>query len=530
MPVKKEKEPLSAFEQRRLQNITANNEILKDLSQTASKIAKPAPPKPQPRPRPKRQPVERREQPKREKAVPTRASSRLKGETPKREAKDPAPASLFAADRPAKRARVNEDLNLGDILVEGRKFTNGVDAVTGLISIPRLGAEPGVRTFDEDDIKETTDEDLRDLREKMNNLELYEKWAVNDIKIVPQRIYSMGFHPTEDKPLIFAGDKEGAMGIFDASQEAPEVDDDDEDAEIPDPVIAAFKTHTRTISSFHFPLTDLKSVYTASYDSSIRRLDLGAGTPVSVQIFAPDDDEDLPISAIDMATNDANTIVFSTLSGSLGRYDIRTKDEVEIWELSDAKIGGFALHPYAPHLFATASLDRTMKIWDMRKMSGKGDMRKMSGKGDMQHPALVGEHVSRLSVSHASWSPGGHIATSSYDDTIKIYDFDDAASWKAGHKISEKEMKPSSMCKHNNQTGRWVTILKPQWQRRPADGIHKFAIGNMNRFVDVYDADGEQLAQLDGDGITAVPAVAHLHPSQNWVVGGTASGKVCLWM
>lgn len=286
-------------------------------------------------------------------------------------------------------------------------------------------------------------------------------------------------------------------------------------------MIAAFKTHTRTISSFHFPLTDLSSVYTASYDSSIRKLDLGAGTPVSVQIFAPDDNDDLPISAIDMAQNDASTIVFSTLSGSVGRYDVRTRDDAEIWELSDSKIGGFSLHPHAPHLFATASLDRTMKIWDMRKISGKGESR---------HPALIEEHLSRLSVSHASWSPGGHIATSSYDDTIKIYDFSDATSWKVGHRIKEKDMKPSSIVKHNNQTGRWVTILKPQWQRRPTDGIQKFAIGNMNRFVDVYDANGEQLAQLDGEGITAVPAVAHLHPSQNWVVGGTASGKVCLWM
>lgn len=170
---------MSAFEQRRLQNIATNNEILRDLSHTASKIAKPVAPKPQPRPRPKRQPVEKREQPKRERAVATRASSRLKGEGPKREADDPVPASLLAPDRPAKKARINEDLKLGDILVEGRKFTNGVDAVTGLISLPRLGAEPGVRTFDEDDIKETTDEDLRNLREKMNSLELYDKWAVN---------------------------------------------------------------------------------------------------------------------------------------------------------------------------------------------------------------------------------------------------------------------------------------------------------------------------------------------------------------
>ncbi len=50
------------------------------------------------------------------------------------------------------------------------------------------------------------------------------------------------------------------------------------------------------------------------------------------------------------------------------------------------------------------------------------------------------------------------------------------------------------------------------------------------RFVDVYSADGTQLAQLGGEGITAVPAVAVFHPSKDWIAGGTASGKMCLWM
>lgn len=52
----------------------------------------------------------------------------------------------------------------------------------------------------------------------------------------------------------------------------------------------------------------------------------------------------------------------------------------------------------------------------------------------------------------------------------------------------------------------------------------------MNRFVDVYSGSGDQLAQLGGDGITAVPSAAVFHRSKNWVAGGTASGKVCLWM
>lgn len=323
----------------------------------------------------------------------------------------------------------------------------------------------------------------------------------------------------EDKPIVFAGDKEGAMGIFDGSQPAPDVDDDDEDTVIPDPVVSAFKTHTRTISSFVFSPIEANAVYSSSYDSSIRKMDLEKG--ISVQVFAPSDlDTDMPISALDMAHNEPHVLYFSTLDGGLGRYDVRAPDSEEIWTLSEQKIGGFSLHPLQPHLVATASLDRTLKIWDLRNISGKGDLR---------HPALLGEHESRLSVSHASWSAKGHVATSSYDDTIKIYDFGDSSSWKIGHSITSKAIEPIHRIPHNNQTGRWVTILKPQWQRMPSDGIQKFVIGNMNRFVDVYAADGSQLAQLDGEGITAVPAVAHFHPTKDWVAGGNASGKLCLW-
>ncbi len=309
------------------------------------------------------------------------------------------------------------------------------------------------------------------------------------------------------------------MGVFDGSQTAPEVDDEDEDANVADPVISAFKTHARTITSFVFSPVDSNAVYSSSYDSSIRKMDLEKG--VSVQVFAPSDaDIDMPISALDMPTTEPNMLYFSTLDGSVGRYDIRAPGSEELWSLSESKIGGFSLHPLQPHLVATASLDRTLKIWDLRKISGKGDMR---------HPALIGEHGSRLSVSHASWSAGGHVATSSYDDTVKIYDFSGASKWGPGQDIGEKAMEPVRKVAHNNQTGRWVTILKPQWQHRPKDGIQKLVIGNMNRFVDVFAADGSQLAQLGGDGITAVPAVAHFHPTMDWVAGGNGSGKLCLW-
>jgi WD repeat-containing protein 76 len=302
------------------------------------------------------------------------------------------------------------------------------------------------------------------------------------------------------------------MGIFDASQEREE--DEQE------PVVNHFKVHARTITSVLFAPNDMKSVYTSSYDSSIRKMDLEDFK--TVQVWSPkEEDEEQAISAMDMPASDPNLLFFSTLGGGLGRYDMRDPKSEEIWSLSESKIGGFSLHPRLPHLVATASLDRTLKIWDLRKITGKGDVR---------HPVLMGEHDSRLSVSHASWSPAGDLATSSYDDTLKVYHFPDAGAWKPGQIVSQKEMEPKYSIKHNNQTGRWVTILKPQWQKNPRDGVHKFAVGNMNRFVDVFAANGQQLAQLGGEGITAVPAVAHFHPSMEWIAGGNGSGKLCLWM
>lgn len=148
-------------------------------------------------------------------------------------------------------------------------------------------------------------------------------------------------------------------------------------------------------------------------------------------------------------------------------------------------------------------------------------------------PHLLAEHESRLSVSHAAFNAAGQIATSSYDDTIKIHNLPGCGAPASMPSASSSldDFSPDVVVPHNNQTGRWVTILRPAWQAMPADGgAQRFCIGNMNRFVDVYAGTGEQLAQLGGEGITAVPAVASFHEREDWIAAGTASGKLALWM
>ncbi|KAI2634447.1 WD repeat-containing protein [Xylaria nigripes] len=507
-------EKLSAFEARRRENVEKNAKLLKDTAEIGAKMRKAAAPPQRPAAPRKRKAAEPAV---RTRVMPVRQSARLAGaNADSKQAMvnfEEIPVEL--KDREPKRTRRNGDLVLSDLQVEGKRWSS-----TAALANFAQGAQPGVRTFTDEDIKETTDTKLKSLRQNLQDLTLYSGWQPNDIKITPERVYALTFHPTMDKPIVLAGDKKGTLGFFDGSQKTPDYPEDDEEQfDVPLPQISAFEVHNRTISSIKVPSFDPSSIITSSYDGSVRCLDLV--TQVSTQLWAPDEDgDDLGISCIDVSSEAKETIIFSTLDGSLGRIDRRSKEKADIWSLTDNKIGGFSINPLLPYLVATASLDRTLKIWDLRMIKSEGDIRR---------PALLGEHPSRLSVSHASWSRGGYIATSSYDDTVKVYDMSMAAKWKPGQEISAKQMELAFKIPHNNQTGRWVTILKPQWQTNPADGVDKFVIANMNRFLDVYDSEGTQLAQLDGEGITAVPAVAEFHPTHNWVAGGNGSGKLCLW-
>lgn len=462
------KEPLelSEYERQRQANIAQRDKLLKQLALDASSAG--LGPKPAAKSSDKSVNSHKKKQAikKVKEILPRRTSSRLAGltadsEVAKRKAEDEYIAVQEAAR--AKRQRVSGNLNLSEIVVAGKEWDKSENFLMDVVS---RGAKPYARTFGESEVKQTTDKELRALREKMSGLELYDGFEPNRIKITPERIYSLGFHPTVDKPLVFAGDKMGNLGIFDGSQTPapssadrklsvkPEPSDEDdagenEDVNDPDPNITSFHLHTRTISSFQFSPLNPSHLYTSSYDSSLRLLDLSKST--STEIYAPPNASlDEPLSGIEVDPQSPSILYFSRLDGHVGRTDTRSPRSItDVFQLSEKKIGGFSLHPGNPHFVATASLDRFMRVWDLRQLNGKRGL---------QTPALIGEHESRLSVSHAAFNAAGQVATASYDDTVKIHTFEGMGTWGAGRTLSEAEMAPSAIVRHNNQTGRWVTM------------------------------------------------------------------------
>lgn len=579
---------MSDIEKQRLENIKRNQDLLRqlELDSLTSSIGNEA------RPPPKKQKlVNKKPRIKKEVAPPSRRSRRLAGvqmedteEYRKQVEIEEEEKRRRAELEELRRTRLYGDFNLIDLMTDKRlgnlKFE---DKVMGNHPVnikqeessvtQEYDAQINIKKESDDAIKQEDDEDIdtssdnkvleifRDLggkfsagdfyelirkqvdyndkvleskRKEFDNLKLYAKFDPNDIKITHQRITAMNIHPSKDNRVIVAGDKTGDVGIW-------SVDSTSED----EPTIAILKPHGKSVSKV---LTRSSTqIITSAYDGSIRLLDLNKLQSLeALHITDPyqTSAHDLGVSDTNMCVEgDPNILYATTLSGNFYQHDLRTPfkslDESKFLRLHDKKIGSFAINPNLSYQIATASLDRSMRIWDLRNVSRKNaawsefDIKQQS-------PHLYGTFNSRLSVSCVDWNMDNHLVCNGYDDYINLFDLSSGdnpvTEWSEnyqpkpnGEELPEN-IKSFTKIRHNCQTGRWVSILKSKWQISPKDGVQKFAIANMNRGIDVYDQQGQILAHLsDRDLVGAVPAVVAFHPSENWIVGGSASGKVYLF-
>lgn len=184
---------LTAWERRRAENAKVNNEILNSISKTSAKVFGPVASanKTKNASTPsltKKRPSRRSEPVKRESPMPTRRSARVAGieadpETLKRKLEGDGNGVLeygIGESARDKRIRISGDLSLGDMQVDGRwqGTLAGLKELSSTGASTRPGVRPGVRTFTDEDVQETTDKELKALRQEMNGLQLYEKFEV----------------------------------------------------------------------------------------------------------------------------------------------------------------------------------------------------------------------------------------------------------------------------------------------------------------------------------------------------------------
>ncbi|KAG7368653.1 WD repeat-containing protein [Nitzschia inconspicua] len=357
---------------------------------------------------------------------------------------------------------------------------------------------------------------------KINGLSIdKEEWVA---KVTPDRIYYVTTHPSESKLVCCAGDKQGYVGLWDV--DTVSTNDNNHG-------VSLFRPHSRPISCLEWLNHD--SMITASYDGSVRRLNVEKG--IFEEIFATYDDSDSTYledlgDGLDQGSRywtqyvmidprsvgTTNPCLFvSTSVGDVFHVDLRSsrKGMITFHEsVSDKKINTVSLHPNGNTL-ATAGNDGVVRLFDIRRF---GDNRARSK--SKASPKPLCQQVAGLSVSSAFFSPSGKsLLTTSFANRLDLTE-------DAHLKSDGTTVKPSTSIRHNNQTGRWLTTFQAKWHPT----LEIFCSGSMDkpRCMEVFDSRGKMIRAVTGESLSSVMSRTCFHPSCTnlVIVGGNSSGRV----
>jgi WD40 repeat protein len=159
---------------------------------------------------------------------------------------------------------------------------------------------------------------------------------------------------------------------------------------------------------------------------------------------------------------------------------------------------------------ATAGLDTTVKIWDIRRMKGTSKP--------------IATQNAGKSVNSAFFSPSGRsIVTTTQANTLEI--LEDA------HLSTDVIKAPKHRIRHDNHTGRWISTFQAKWHPSTSLPEESFVVGSMSRprTIEVFSGDsGKLLRGICGDALAAVASRCCFHPNADRliVVGGNSSGRV----
>ena len=328
--------------------------------------------------------------------------------------------------------------------------------------------------------------------------------ADDDIaKLVPERIFSVEVHPSESILLAAAGDTWGRVGLWDV------------DASADDIPVATFNPHDKPVAGIrvlpHMP----HQLLTCSHDGSVRCLDLAGGASSSfIEMYrAPNDDDGDPefaLHGLSRSLTEGGALLVACGDGATVMLDPRTPaiTPAGVVQLHDRKLYCVDVCPSAPWLVASASIDRTVALWDVRKFAGGGKKPK---------PLETLDHG--LAVTAARFSSSGtRLLTTCNDDLLRVYEGASGSTWKL-----------RSSAKHNNNTGRFITSFQAEWVR---GSDVEYICGSLQhpRGVDVFHVEEGTQPRLDEEeNVTAVVSLFAQHPTRDVLVASNASGKCYVW-
>ncbi|PWY97537.1 hypothetical protein BCV70DRAFT_208486 [Testicularia cyperi] len=323
------------YEQERLRNIKENERLMKELGVLGGSSAIGGPPKKPLVPRPKKPATPRKKAdttPSR--VLPKRSSARLAGqeadsEVLKRKYEEEAEEARRAADA-AKRAR-HQQFDLSG-MTGGELEAEAIRALESTLSALASNSVQAAELVDIKDEKKQRDADIKSSisAERRQLEEILDRMTLKSAaKVTSKRIYSMACHPATDKDLIFVGDKEGSIGVWDATvtPESIKKENDGEEAKeeqeetFPEGKAWTLQVHGRSpVTCIKFDPVNHNSVFSSSYDATLRKLDLATGK--SDEVWAGE--EDVLLSIFDI-------LAPSTHPGAYVDTPAPSLDERSVW-------------------------------------------------------------------------------------------------------------------------------------------------------------------------------------------------------
>lgn len=306
----------------------------------------------------------------------------------------------------------------------------------------------------------------------------------NIARVVPGKILNLRFFPTLDMHMVVVGNKFGNIGFWNV--EAKEEDDGG---------IYVYHPHSGPISGIVIDPFSISKLYSSCYDGFVRLLD------VEKEVFNMVYASKYSIYSMSLNPHDNKSLYFSEGRGGIKIWDLRAGKSMSSCDLHENRINTIDFNSENSNIMVTSSTDGTACIWDLRLLSA-----------DEPKPLKTIEH--ERSVQSAYFSPTGKcLATTSMDNKVGL--------------ISGTNYKDTSMVFHYNQTGRWISTFRGVWGW---DDSYVF-IGNMKRGIDVISVASEKIVTtLESELVSAIPCRFDAHPCKaGMLAGATSGGQVYIW-
>jgi WD40 repeat protein len=261
----------------------------------------------------------------------------------------------------------------------------------------------------------------------------------------------------------------------------------------------------------------------------------------SLRFQAPESLEEMYFTEADFLADQPECMYVGTSDGAAALLDFRASSSDYMWKRaceSGYKLNSIQQHPTQPNLIVTA--ERTaISLYDVRKGSA-------SARSALK--ALVTHVAHSHSINAAHVSPDGEFLVSvSQDHTIR--------TWR--NFLSPTTQPDCVVTRHDNNTGRWLSTLRPTFDPKRA---HTFVLGcllqprrieifspvvagSKNNAAEVGRATGKQkgsklnaaedggytlnlLCNLEDGLLGSVCSRNAFHPALNMVAGGNSSGRI----